>query len=147
MADDTTVRVNRATLDRVFDAAVRSGFRLTAKAATAAALELLAGVIEGRGSDAILHVEAPRLVFTLTPSLRRRLNQVTENPEGGPSTLKINALPPKGFRTFQMASFVDPDGPAQFVDPDVVAVSDGKVWVQLLEDHAMVLAEQLASGE
>ena len=146
MADDTTVRVDRATLDRVQDAASRSGFRLTAKAATATGLRLLADLIEGRTFDVALRVKAPGLVFTLAPNLRRRLNQVArESPdksESAPSTLTLHALPPKGFRTFHMAPFSGPNAPAPLLDLDAIALSDGKVWVQLLEEHAQAIEER-----
>ena len=146
MIDDTTVRVDRATLARVQEAAMRSGFRLTAKAATATALELLADLIEGRTSDVALRVEAPGLVFTLAPSLRRRLNQVArefpDNSESAPSTFTLHALPPKGFRTFHMAPFSSPNAPAPQLDLEAIALSDGKVWVQLLEDHARAIEER-----
>ena len=146
MTDDTTVRVDRPTLLRVQDAAMRSGFRLTAKAATAAALELLAHLIEGRTFDVALQVEAPGLVFTLPPSLRRGLNQVaresTNNSGSAPSTFTLHALPPKGFRTFHMAPFSGPDAPAPQLDVEAIALSDGRVWVQLLEDHARAIEER-----
>lgn len=144
MANDTTVRVDRATLSRVRDAAVRSGFRLTAKAATAAALDLLADLIEGRRFDVDLRVAAPGLDFTLARSLRRRLNQVAKDPPkrsgSSATTFTLDALPPKGFRTFHMAPFSSPNVPAPELDPKAVALSDGEVWVQLLEDHARAIA-------
>ena len=96
-------------------------------------------------------VRVPGLVFTLVPSLRRRLNRVAGDPpdksEGDPSTFTLYALPPKGFRTFHIAPFSSPNAPAPVFDLDAIALSDGKVWVQLLEDHAQAIQEQVSPGD
>lgn len=118
MADETTVRVERDVLSRLALAAETLGFKLTAQAAVAHALEFFVDLLEGRDSDECLFVHTPVAFYRLMPGERRQANDVSEDhrpkyPKAGPRSLRrtIVAKEAKGAKRPRKGSGPLPDAP------------------------------------